>query len=304
MTRTGIAEKTASTPGITRRGALQSTLAQLATILLVSLLVRALVEGIFTQNANDWPYNPAVIRMAGTITARFVEVLAVLLALSILFRLTRYGSFADLGLSRRGLRWLPIGFAIPIAALALTCLLAYVVGLLPSLRLLNPGPWPMLFALAAATHAAFIEELGFRGVLMQDIERLAGGGQHGRNIAILASGLLFAALHLLAPFDLTWAWWIVVTAAGLGFGWVFYAAGRNLWLPIGLHLGFDLGLFLLLGLPGETQGWLLSPVLRPAPALSQVGGYIMLVGTLFTMLALFPLLNRGRGHEAVSGETV
>lgn len=288
------AEASASTP--TRndvRSGLpwQTMLASLVTILVVNQLVRALVEGIFNRNATVWPYNPAVIRMAGMIAARFLEVLAVYLALALLFRVTRFGSFADLGLRRRGLPWLPAGFVIPILALLVASFVAYLAGLIPSMRLLYPGPWPTLFALAASTQAAFVEEVAFRGVLMQGIERLAGGGLRGRNIAIVASGLLFAGLHLLAPFDLTWAWWIVVTAAGLGFGWAFYAAGRNLWLPMGLHLGFDLGLFLLLGLPGETQGWLLSPVLRPWPALSQAGGYIMLIGTLLTLLTLYPLLN-------------
>ena len=70
---------------------------------------------------------------------------------------------------------------------------------------------------------------------MQGIERMSN-----RTAAILVSGLLFASLHLFAPFKLTWPWWIAVTAAGLGFGWAFYAAGRALWLTIGLHWGFDL----------------------------------------------------------------
>ncbi len=291
-------------PAAPPRVALQTMLAQLATILIAGGLVRALVEGVFTRNSEDWPYNPAITRIAGIITARFLEVLAVYLALALLFRLTRFGSFAQLGLRRRGLPWLPVGFVVPIVALTLAGLIAYLAGLVPAARLLYPGPWPTLLAVAASTQAAFIEELAFRGVLMQGIEHLAGGGPRARNIAIAASGLLFAALHLLAPFQLTWAWWIVVTIAGLGFGWAFYAAGRNLWLTIGLHLGFDVGLFLLLGLPGETHGWLIAPALRPVPSLSQTGGIIMLIGTLLTLLTLNLLLNRRQRLTMASGRTV
>jgi membrane protease YdiL (CAAX protease family) len=299
VTETDISGNATGATGAARRGVLQAMIAQLATILLVDLLVRSLVEGIFTRNAATWPYNPAVIRVAGMVAARLIEVVAVLLALALLFRLTRYGSFADLGLRRNGLKWLPAGSLAPIFSLVLAASIAYLAGLAPVDRLLYPGPWPSALAFAAATQAAFIEELGFRGVLMQGIERLAGGGARGQNIAIVVSGLLFASLHLLAPFQLTWAWWIVVTAAGLGLGWAFYAAGRNLWLTIGLHWGFDLGLFLLLGLPGETRGWIVSRSLGAFPSLSQVGGSIMLTGTLLTMLTLFLLLNRGRRQESV-----
>jgi membrane protease YdiL (CAAX protease family) len=299
VTETNISRKATGETGAQRRGALQAMISQLATILVVDLLVRSLVEGIFTHNAPTWPYNPAVTRVAGTIASRLAEVGAVLLALAILFRLTRYGSFADLGLRRSGIKWLPAGLLVPILSLVIAACTAYISGLMPMDRLLYPGPWPAALAFAAATQAAFVEELGFRGVLMQGIERVVGGGRRGQNIAIVISGLLFASLHLLAPFQLTWAWWVVVTAGGLGFGWAFYAAGRNLWLTIGLHWGFDLGLFLLLGLPGETRGWIVSRILGAFPSLSQIGGYIMLIGTLLTMLTLFLLLNTRRKQESV-----
>lgn len=303
VTETNVRGKATEETGAQRRAALLTMVAQLATILIVDLLVRSLVEGIFNRNADSWPYNPAVTRVAGIVTARLIEVVAVLLALAILFRVTRYGSFADLGLRRNGLRWLPIGFAAPVLSLVVAAYIAYVSGVMPIERLLYPGPWPTALAFAAATQAAVIEEIGFRGVLMQGIERLAGGGLRGRNTAIVVSGLLFASLHLLAPFKLTWAWWIVVTAAGIGFGWAFYAAGRNLWLTIGLHWGFNLSLFFLLGLPDETRGWIVSRILGTFPSLSLVGGYVMLIGTLLTILTLLLLLKRSQKQETASRET-
>lgn len=303
MAQTGIDGKAEQERRAVRNAALQQMAACLATILVVDGLVRALIEGIFTRNAAGWPYNPAVTRIAGSVTSRLIEVVAVLIALAILFRITRFGSFADLGLRRRGLKWLPVGFIIPIVSLVVAAIIVAITGLVPVNRLLYPGPWPTLYALAAATQAGFIEEIAFRGVLMQGIERSVGTGQRAKIIAIVVSGALFASLHLLAPFQLTWAWWIVVTLAGMGFGYAFYAAGRNLWLPIGLHWGFDLGLFLLLGLPGESRGWILSPVFGSFPSLSQMGGYIMLIGALLTTLVLVLLLHNGWKQQAALEET-
>ena len=270
-----------------RRTALLAMLAMLAIIAVVDVPVRLIAERIIADNAADWPYNPAVTRIAGMAVIRLLEVAAVLLGLALLFRLTRYGSFADLGLARAKLGWLPVGIATPLVALILAALIAYATGLLPVTRLLFPGPWPLFLVLAVSVHVAIIEEIAFRGVLMQGIERMSN-----KTAAILVSGALFGALHLLAPFDLTWPWWITVFAAGFGLGWAFYAAGRALWLTIGLHFGFSLGVFLLLGLPGETRGWLHWANSGPNPALSAQAGSVMLIGLFLTAAPLLLVLRR------------
>lgn len=280
-----------------RRDALWAMLAMLATIAVVDVLVRLIAEGVIANNASEWPYNPAVTRIAGMAVTRLLEVAAVLLGLALLFRVTRYGSFGDLGMGRAKLKWLPVGVVLPLVALPVAALIAYGLSWLPVTRLLFPGPWPLFLVFAASVHAAVIEEIGFRGVLMQGIERMSN-----RTVAILVSGLSFALLHLLAPFDLTWPWWIVVTAAGLGFGWAFYASGRALWLTIGLHFGFDFGVFLLLGLPGETRGWLHWADSGPNPALSTSAGAVMLIGLLLTAAPLLLMLRR-RGGGTPGGGT-
>lgn len=264
-------------------------LATLLVIGVVDAVVRLFADQIINEAATSSLVNPALVRVAGTTITRFIEVVAVLLGLAIFFRLTQYGSFADLGLRRRGLKWLPFGFLGPIISLLLAALVAYAFGMVQVNLLLYPGPWPSLFALAAATHAAWIEEIAFRGVLMQSIERMSN-----QTTAILLSAAAFTVLHLLAPFDLTWAWWIIVAAGGLGFAWAFYASGRSLWLPIGLHWGFDLGIFLLFGLPGETRGWLHWPESGSAPALSSQAGCVLLIGTALTAILLFLPLRRGQ----------
>lgn len=273
-----------------RRNVLIPMLAMLAAIAVVDVPVRLIAERIISDNAADWPYNPAVTRIGGSAATQLLEVAAVLLGLALLFRVTRYGSFADLGLGLRKLKWLPFGVVIPLIALPLAALIAYAVGWLPVTRLLFPGPWPLFLIFAASVHAAVIEEVGFRGILMQGMERLSN-----KTAAIFVSGLLFAALHFLAPFKLTWPWWITVTAAGLGLGWAFYASGRALWLTIGLHFGFDFGVFLLLGLPGETRGWLHWANSGPNPALSPQAGSVMLIGLLLTAVPLLLVLRRRGG---------
>jgi membrane protease YdiL (CAAX protease family) len=262
----------------------------LATIAVVDVPVRLIMERVIADSAPDWPYNPAVTRIAGSAVTQLAEVAAVLLGLALLFRITRYGSFSDLGMGRSKLKWLPLGVVTPLVALILGASIATALDWLPVTRLLFPGPWPVFLIFAASVHAAVIEEIGFRGVLMQGIERLSN-----KTAAILVSGLLFAALHIFAPFKLTWPWWITVAAAGLGFGWAFYASGRALWLTIGLHFGFDFGVFLLLGLPGETRGWLHWANSGPNPALSTQAGSAMLIGLLLT--AVFLLLVLGRRRE-------
>lgn len=279
-----------------RRAALVPMLAMLATIAVVDVPVRLIAERVISDNAADWPYNPAVARIGGMAVTRLLEVAAVLLGLALLFRITRYGSFADLGMGRARLKWLPFGALVPLVALPLAALIAYAVGWLPVTRLLFPGPLPLFLIFAASVHAAVIEEIGFRGVLMQGVERMSN-----RTVAILVSGLLFASLHLLAPFKLTWPWWITVTAAGLGFGWAFYASGRALWLTIGLHFGFDFGVFLLLGLPGETRGWIHWANSGPNPAVSTPAGAVMLIGLLLTAVPLLLVLRRRRGASPGEG---
>ena len=267
-------------------------LAMLATIVAVDVPVRLILDGIVRQNSGDWPYNPAVTRIAGSAVTQLIEVAAVLLGLALLFRITKYGSFADLGMGRSKLKWLPLGVVMPVVAFLLAALIGYVTGLLPVDRLLFPGPWPVFLIFAASTHAAVIEEIAFRGVLMQGIERMSN-----RTVGILVSGLLFASLHLFAPFSLTWPWWIAVTAAGLGFGWAFYAAGRSLWLTIGLHWGFDIAVFLLLGLPGESRGWLRWAVRGGDPALSPQAGAVILIGLVLTAAPLWLLLRKRDGGQ-------
>jgi uncharacterized protein len=91
---------------------------------------------------------------------------------------------------------------------------------------------------------AVTEEVLFRGVLFRLIEKGAGTA-----VALAVSGLLFGALHLVNPGATLWGALAVAVEAGLLLG-AAYTVHRSLWLPIGLHLGWN---FAESGLFGATD---------------------------------------------------
>ncbi|MGI5443990.1 CPBP family intramembrane glutamic endopeptidase [Streptomyces shenzhenensis] len=91
-----------------------------------------------------------------------------------------------------------------------------------------------LTTLGLMTCVAVTEELAFRGALFRILEERTGTWG-----ALAASGLMFGALHLVNPDATLWGALAIAVEAGLLFGAV-YAATRSLWLPIGLHLGWNM----------------------------------------------------------------
>lgn len=88
-------------------------------------------------------------------------------------------------------------------------------------------------ALGLMSCVAVAEELVFRGALFRIVEEIAGTWG-----ALVVSGVLFGVLHLVNPHATVWGAVSIAVEAGLLFGAV-YAATRSLWLPIGLHLGWN-----------------------------------------------------------------
>ncbi|MFF5728324.1 CPBP family intramembrane glutamic endopeptidase [[Kitasatospora] papulosa] len=81
--------------------------------------------------------------------------------------------------------------------------------------------------------AAVTEEVIFRGVLFRIIEERTGTW-----IALTLTGVLFGASHLLNPNADLWGAVAIAIEAG-GMLAAAYAATRNLWVPIGLHFGWN-----------------------------------------------------------------
>ncbi|WP_063763779.1 CPBP family intramembrane glutamic endopeptidase [Actinoplanes subtropicus] len=91
---------------------------------------------------------------------------------------------------------------------------------------------------------AVTEELLFRGVLFRLIQQWANTA-----VALAVSGLLFGALHLFNPGATLWGALAIAVEAGVLLG-AAYTVSRSLWLPIGLHLGWN---FAESGLFGSTD---------------------------------------------------
>ncbi|MGP3931138.1 lysostaphin resistance A-like protein [Nonomuraea sp. KM88] len=160
----------------------------------------------------------------------------------------------------------------------------------------SPGGAVTVFGTMCAV--AVVEELLFRGALFRIVEEMAGTWG-----ALLVSGGLFGALHLANPGATGWGALAIAVEAGLMLG-AAYAATRSLWVPIGLHLGWnaaEAGLFgvTVSGSGAESHGLLEATMSGPAaltggafgPEASVVAILVCSVPTV-----LFLRLAHRRGH--------
>jgi membrane protease YdiL (CAAX protease family) len=88
-----------------------------------------------------------------------------------------------------------------------------------------------LFGFTAA--AVVTEELLFRGILFRIVE-----GRLGTGLALALTASLFGLSHLFNPHATVWSTIAIAIQAGGMLG-AAYAATRNLWVPIGLHFGWN-----------------------------------------------------------------
>ena len=136
---------------------------------------------------------------------------------------------------------LPRGTALGIGLFAVTILLIFVSNGYRVHGWGSAGDMIATFGLMAGVATG--EELLFRGVLFRIVEEWAG-----TVVALTVSAVLFGGLHLLNPHATVWGALAIAVEAGVMLG-AAYAATRTLWLPIGLHLGWN---FAELGLFGTT----------------------------------------------------
>jgi membrane protease YdiL (CAAX protease family) len=168
--------------------------------------------------------------------------LAFVLATFLARRLLDRRSFTSLGLRIHRRAWLDVGMGICISAVMMGAILLAEMML----------GWVRLDGFAWETHPAwvvltgFLVSLGLFILVGIDEEILSRGYQlqnlvEGLNLpwGLVLSSLIFAIMHLGNP---SVVWYTVIPglmAAGLflAFGWV---RTRELWLPIGLHIGWNL----------------------------------------------------------------
>lgn len=145
--------------------------------------------------------------------------------------------------------------------------------------------------------AAVTEELLFRGVLFRITEERTGTW-----IALLLTGVVFGLMHLLNPDASLWGAVAIAVEAGFMLA-ACYAATRNLWVPIGLHFGWNFaagGIFsVVVSGNGESEGLLDTSMSGPALV---IGGGFGPEGSLYTVAAgvaltvVFMWLAHRRGH--------
>jgi len=145
--------------------------------------------------------------------------------------------------------------------------------------------------------AAVTEELLFRGILFRFVE-----GRIGTWGALMLSGLLFGVAHLPNPHAGLWSALAIAVEAG-GMLAAAYVATRTLWVPIGLHFGWNFaegGIFGTAvsgksGSQGFLDGAMSGPTLLSGGGFGPEASLPALVGGLL-VTALFIRLARRRGH--------
>ncbi|MEV6441747.1 type II CAAX endopeptidase family protein [Amycolatopsis sp. NPDC051716] len=139
-----------------------------------------------------------------------------------------------------------------------------------------PGAVGLLGFMAAA---AVTEELLFRGVLFRIVEERTGTG-----IALVLTGVLFGLSHLFNPHASLWGAIAIGIEAG-GLLTAAYVATRRLWVPIGVHFGWNFAAAGLFGTEvsgnGTPQG-LLDAVTSGSPIVT--GGDFGPEGSLYSVL--------------------
>ena len=193
--------------------------------------------------------------------------LAAAAATAVVVRVFERGRLEDVGLAwwPSGSRSLFDGMAAGIAAGLAAVLLPAAAGLASIERASEPeiafSAGKFLFVTALLWFGAAGEELMFRGYAFQILLR-----RFGPWWTIPPFAVLFALAHVGNP-NATWPGLLNTGLWGLVLGYAFHRAG-NLWMPIGLHFGWNWALPLLgvrvsgftLGLTGYTLQWKAGPL--------------------------------------------
>ncbi|MEO8099600.1 MAG: CPBP family intramembrane glutamic endopeptidase [Acidobacteriota bacterium] len=238
--------KTNLTPGITPPPANATEdgfdiLLRLGLFAVVTVLVRVAVPIFFTLFPGQDPVLLAVL------TSFVAGGVANLMA----SRWFASGRLADFGLgwTAHSIRQLWLGVGVGGAAVACIVLGAAASGL----AVLEGGPWmsagSLLKLLAILLLGVIGEELIFHGDAFQYLTR-----QWGALLPILLFGALFGLAHLLNNAGITALGTLNTAMWGCLMGYAYWRTAA-LWLPIGLHFGWNLALVVFgTGLSGITMG--------------------------------------------------
>lgn len=235
------------------------------------------------------------------------ELMTILLSVFVARRFLDKRSFASLGLKLGRQTWTDIGAGIGMTFIMMALIFAAewslgwlkVTGMAwnrePSASLLvNTALWLIVFIVVG-----WNEELMSRGYHLQTI---ASG--MGIFWGLLISSGIFGLLHLGNP-NATWLSAAGILLAGVLLGYA-YIRTRQLWLPIGLHIGWNFFEGVVFGFPVSglatyrlAQTTVNGPVLWTGGAFGPEAGLIILPPIFLAML-LVHLYTRSRSNHAAA----
>lgn len=152
-----------------------------------------------------------------------------------------------------------------------------------------------LFGFMAA--ASVTEELMFRGVAFQHLEKLGGTW-----VALAATSITFGLWHAINPDATVWGTIAIMLSAGLALGSAF-AATRSLWVTIGLHFGWNFAESGIFGTEvsgnGANQGLLHGVTSGPSIITGgqfgpEASPYTIIFGFIVTAIFLYVAHRKGR----------
>ena len=264
-------------------------LAQLLLLLFVSLPAAILL--VF------WPANIAINLVIGNGVPIVVSVF-------VARRIFDRRSFRSLGLhlNRQAGQDVLVGVGIAVLQTSLVFFLELAFGWLKVERFAwqQRSPlsvlWGFLLWLVIFIAVGFYEELFSRGYQLQNLEE-------GLNTfwGVLLSSMVFGAAHFLNP-NANWFSAVGITLSGIFLAYA-YLTTRQLWLPIGLHIGWNLFLGPVFGFPvsGLDSSGLVQAVVE-GPILFTGGGFgpeagLILLPALGVGALLIWLFTRGRLNQ-------
>ncbi len=236
--------------------------------------------GLSLARVHLWPDDESTIAPGYAIAA-----LAVVLAFVVMVRRVDGRSLASAGLRLRGMLT-ETGAGLVIGG-GLFCAVIGVMECFGSYRIggVN-GHFQPLVPLGLFLALGIFQEVPLRGYLLQTIER-----RWGTSWAVGVTSALFGLLHLGAAVDgLTTAQWLlgpilITFETGLLFAGG-YLLTRRLWLPVGLHWGWNFFESSVFGLP-NTGSWGDAP---NTLFLDRTSGPFLLTGGAFGPEASLPCL--------------
>jgi uncharacterized protein len=145
------------------------------------------------------------------------------------------------------------GFMVGIGLITIVCLILIIAGAGTIDGPQGGAAKVLSLKLAYTMTMAVVEEVLFRGAIFRIAERC-----FGTIVALMLSAILFGIVHLANPHASTVSAIAIALEAGLLLGLV-YSATRNLWMPIGVHIGWNFGEGEIFGAPvsgGQGSGWM------------------------------------------------